>query len=317
MSQLRTSPIPAQIASSGCRVVFGARAAAIDGTARDPALRVALPLLGGADTETLLTGVSETIDHDGCTLWRTADRAAGVIVAPGVLELEAAARHLYTQVFAATEGLRLYRIWNYVPRINAVEGELENYRLFCRGRSHAFEARFGAGFQRELPAASAVGALAGPLAIAFLAGKAPARHFENPQQVPAFAYPPAYGPRPPSFSRATLVSDGARQELFISGTAAIRGHATVAPKDISEQLACTRENLAIIARTAGAGEDFGAADGWRRMLKVYVRHDTDLLQVRNDLERHVLRADDDVTYLQADLCRGELKVEIEAVLVRA
>src|SRR4051812_16306051 len=147
------------------------------------------------------------------------------------MDLESAAREVYGRVFAATRTLKLYRIWNYVPQINRVDDGLENYRRFFRGRSHAFEEHFGHGFQYQLPAASAVGALNGPLAVAFLAGQANPRHFENPRQVPAFEYPPAYGPRPPSFSRATLIRTAAEQELFVSGTAAIRGHATVSTQD--------------------------------------------------------------------------------------
>ena len=143
------------------------------------------------------------------------------------------------------------------------------------------------------------------------------QHFENPHQVPAFEYPPAYGPRPPSFSRATLAATTAQRELFVSGTAAIRGHATVATGDLPGQLECTRENLNVIARTAGAGSNFGATDGWRRSFKVFIRHGADLPQVRNDLEAHLLRCDDQVIYLHADLCRGDLRVEIEAVLMKS
>ena len=65
--------------------------------------------------------------------------------------------------------------------------------------------------------------VAGPLAIGFLAGRAVPRHFENPRQVPAFEYPAQYGPRPPSFSRATAVKAGEGRWIFISGTAAVVG----------------------------------------------------------------------------------------------
>jgi chorismate lyase/3-hydroxybenzoate synthase len=72
----------------------------------------------------------------------------------------------------------------------------------------------------------------------------------------------------------------------------------------------------VIATAAGAGKNFGAADGWRRSFKVFVRHDTDLLQIRNDLERFLLQSDDRVIYLQSDLCRADLRVEIDAVLTK-
>ena len=191
---------------------------------------------------------------------------------------------------------------------------MENYRRFCRGRSVAFENQFGSTFQRQLPAASAVGATAGPLSVAFMAGAALPRHYENPQQVPAFEYPPSYGPRPPSFSRATVIHEDAQQTLFVSGTASIRGHATIGVSDLRAQLECTRENLDVIAVTAGAGPAFGAHDGWQRTLKVYVRHQSDLAEIKADLEQHLVVEGDDISYLQADLCRADLLVEVEAVL---
>jgi enamine deaminase RidA (YjgF/YER057c/UK114 family) len=316
---LRPDPILASAQPDtglACRVSFGATAAEIRRFGRELTLAVALPVLGGPRTEELLSNVPAPTTRDGCTLYRAGDRLAGFAVAEPNSDLEAAARDLYRRLFAVTKGLRIWRIWNYVPQINAVEHDLENYRRFCRGRSVAFEEHFGQGCQRQMPAASGVGAVAGPLAIAFLAGEAAPHHFENPQQVPAFEYPPNYGPRPPSFSRATFVSNAAQEQLFISGTAAIRGHATIAPHDLAGQLPCTLENLQLIAETAGAGKQLGAVDGWERTFKVYVRRRADFAAVRAFLDRELLREGDAVTYLQADLCRADLLVEIEAVLER-
>jgi chorismate lyase / 3-hydroxybenzoate synthase len=315
MSNLRSNTI-AVPTSARCRVLFGAPTAEICAAGADTALKVALPALNGRSAEQLLAGAQHPVPEHGCTVFRTAETVAGFAVARAGDSLESAAQELYRRVFAATRGAHLYRLWNYVPQINALEGGLENYRKFCRGRSLAFEEQFGAGFQRQLPAASAVGTNAGPLALAFLAGAAVPRHFENPRQVPAFEYPPDYGPRPPSFSRATLVAAGTRRQVFISGTAAIRGHATVAVHHLDGQLPCTVENLQLIAETAGAGANLGFADGWQRTFKVYIRHAADFAAVRQHLERHLVQPGDEVTYLQADLCRADLLVEIEGVLTK-
>lgn len=297
-------------------VAFGNAGGPTPKAATDEALTVNVPLLAGEPDEKLLAAPGDVSTRNGCTVFDAPGETAGFVVAERNADLETAARDLYRKLFAATEGRHLYRVWNYVPQINVVEDGLENYRRFCRGRSLAFEAHFGARYQRQLPAASAVGATSGPLAIAFVAGEAVPRHFENPRQVPAFEYPADYGPRAPSFSRATLVTTGQTRKLFISGTAAIRGHATIAAGDLAGQLACTRENLNVIASTAGAGDDFGAKDGWRRTLKVYIRCAADLRAVQSDLERHLLRPGETVTYLLADLCRSDLLVEIEAVLTQ-
>ncbi|HUR57289.1 MAG TPA: hypothetical protein VM029_06245 [Opitutaceae bacterium] len=315
MSHLRSNTIAAPT-SARCRVLFDAPTAEIRAAGGDTALRVALPALNGRCAEQLLDGAQLPVSEHGCMVFRSANSVAGFAVADAADALEAASRELYVRVFAATRGLRLHRLWNYVPHINAIEGGLENYRHFCRGRSLAFEQQFGTGFERQLPAASAVGTKAGPLSLAFLAGTETARHFENPRQVPAFEYPLDYGPRPPSFSRATLVTSGRRRQVFISGTAAIRGHATVAVHHLAGQLPCTVENLQVIAETAGAGANLGFADGWQRTFKVYIRHPADFAAVRQHLERHLVQPGDEVTYLQADLCRADLLVEIEGVLTK-
>jgi len=271
-------------------------------------------VLAGSPYQELLAAAGPAFEPEGCTIFRAERRMAGFAVAPAEGDLEAAAHNLYQRLLGVTRGLSLYRIWNYVPQINALSDGLENYRRFCRGRSLAFETHFGNGFQRQLPAASAVGALAGPLALAFLAGDEPARHIENPQQIPAFEYPASYGPRSPSFSRASLVIGETQRQLFISGTAAIRGHATIAIGNLPGQLDCTVENLRLIAGAGGAGPDIGVGQGWRRTFHVYVRHAVDWPQVKTHLERHLLQPGDEITGLQADLCRADLLVEIEAVL---
>jgi enamine deaminase RidA (YjgF/YER057c/UK114 family) len=303
------------LATSECRVLFGERASDPVSDAGHPSLRVALPVLAGGGAETVLADASEPVNREGFTLYERGQWTAGfAVTAPGS-ELEPAAGDLYRRLFAATPGLHLYRIWNYVPRINCVADGLENYQRFCRGRSVAFEERFGGGFQRMLPSASAVGMAEGPLAVAFLAGRKAPRHFENPRQTPAFEYPPKYGPRPPSFSRATAVKSAGERHVFISGTAAIRGHATVADRDLDGQLACTLENLDVIGQATGAGPGLGRGGAWRRTFKVFLRDPAHLGPARARLDRDLLRSGDAVSYMRADICRSDLLVEIEATLV--
>lgn len=233
---------------------------------------------------------------------------------PGA-SLREAARAAYADLFAVAAGRHLYRIWNQVPAINALNREgVEHYREFNAGRALAFEAAFGAGFPGHLPAASGVGTEGDDLIIAFVAGAAAARHFENPDQVPAYRYPAEHGPRPPSFARATATEFGGRRLVFVSGTAAIKGHATVAPHSLDRQLDCTFDNLRLISRTAGVDDDLGAARGASRHFKVYLRPGEDEGLVRRRCAAELLRPDDDVVWRPAALCRAALKVEIEVTL---
>jgi enamine deaminase RidA (YjgF/YER057c/UK114 family) len=136
---------------------------------------------------------------------------------------------------------------------------------------------------------------------------------ENPRQVSAYRYPDAYGPRSPSFSRAAVVSPGdGRTMLFISGTASIVGHQTMHIGDVARQ---TEESLANIAAVlAVAAERAGAPFPHDALTyTVYVRRPADLPVVRRIFESAVgPRAASNAIYLQADICRAELLVEIEA-----
>jgi enamine deaminase RidA (YjgF/YER057c/UK114 family) len=239
----------------------------------------------------------------------------GAATVPLTVGLEGAAHQLYGDMFQATRGWHLARIWNYVPAINqSGPGALENYHAFCQGRSLAFEQRFGGGFKALLPAASAVGNKSAALMIAFAACPVQPRHVENPLQVSAYDYPGDYGPRPPSFARATVVPGPERATVFVSGTAAIRGHATIAPTSARQQLECTLENLRGISSACGLGPNLDLDGSSTRHFKVYLRCTADQPLVAAALEQTLLAGRDRVSYLQADMCRASLLVEIEASL---
>jgi chorismate lyase / 3-hydroxybenzoate synthase len=229
--------------------------------------------------------------------------------------LEVATTEIYHEIFNACRGLHLARVWHFVPAINAIDAPgLENYRSFCRGRSLAFERHFGTGFAQVVPAASAVGSVGPNLLVAFAASATAPRHVENPLQVPAYEYPPEYGPRAPSFARATIVPGSLGATVFISGTAAIRGHATIAPHRTADQLACTLENLHLISMAAGIGPMLGVSAEAMRHFKVYLRHPEDQPLVARILDEQLLTPRDRVVYLRADICRAALTIEIEATL---
>ena len=155
-----------------------------------------------------------------------------------------------------------------------------------------------------MPAASALGSPAGPLALYFLAGRAAPECLENPRQVSAYHYPGQYGACPPSFSRATLVRHRGAT-LFISGTSSIRGHRTVHEGDPAAQ---TRETLTNIATLLEQTRGFTLED---LAYKIYVRRPADLPLIRRELDA-TLGARARRVYLQADVCRSDLAVEIEA-----
>lgn len=279
-------------------------------------VHIETPWLAGAPTEELFPAAVPVGTERGCELFRSGDLLVGRAREPfAAADLAARSEALYRRIIGACAGRHLYRIWNYVPQINAETAGLEHYRAFCQGRSLAFEHALGAGFHPRLPAASAVGSRGPHIEAIFVAGRDAPRHFENPEQVPAYCYPPEHGPRPPSFARATVARADGHDYVFISGTAAITGHQTVAPGQLEPQLDCTLRNLRLIGRAAGIGDDLARA-GATRHFKVYLRHAGDLGAAQRILERALLRTGDVVSYLHGEICRAALVVEIEATLIR-
>ena len=213
----------------------------------------------------------------------------------------------------------LLRLWNYVPRINVDGGGLERYRQFNAGRQSAFLQAQRTAFEGA-PAACALGTSAGPLSIRFLAGRKAPTAVENPRQVSAYRYPATYGPRAPTFSRAALAGMGNDHlALLISGTASIIGHDTVHPGDVLAQTGETLRNLQAVI-TAADAKCSARFDIRQLDCVVYVRHPADASRVRDALGEALGAASHTVRkaiFLQADICRSDLLVEIEAHAVAA
>jgi len=275
-----------------------------------------LPVLAGDPQENLFRSAQASGQAGAIAFFQQADWLIGAASVPLATGLKAAAHQLYREILQATPGRHLARIWNYVPAINESRPSgLENYRSFCQGRSLAFEERHGEGFKSLLPAASAVGSKAAHLTVVFAACATPPRHIENPLQIPAYEYPGEYGPRAPSFARATVVPAANHATVFISGTAAIRGHETVAPHCIRQQLACTLENLREISAACGIKTTLDQGGCSTRHFKIYLRHASDQALVADTVGKNLLQPGDRISYLHADICRESLSVEIEATLL--
>ncbi len=311
------SPIDLQktrSARTGFVVKFGDRAGELG------ALHLPIPVLGGVAEELIFDGLNELPSREGFRLFERDGLLIGAIDVAADVDLAGQTHQLYRRLLRLADGRRLARVWNYVPRINEPDATgLENYRAFCRGRSLAFEENLGAVYHGHLPAASAVGGVDGRLSVIFAATRTVPLHVENPDQVPAYEYPPEHGPRAPSFARATRVDEAGRRHVFISGTAAIKGHATMAVGDLAGQIACMLDNLRILSLGCGLGERLGAGSGtgtgWTRHFKIYLRHASDYAKAEALLNGALYAEGDRVTWLLADICREALLIEAEATLV--
>jgi enamine deaminase RidA (YjgF/YER057c/UK114 family) len=222
----------------------------------------------------------------------------------------------YHQIFTLIERLKyphVFRFWNYIPSINMTSFKLERYRQFNLGRQEAFLA-----FQRDVvgnvPVACALGFNApeqAGLSIAFMAGRVQPTVSENPRQISAYQYPEQYGPVSPTFSRASLVKLTQSELLLISGTASIVGHATQHDSDAVVQTREAMMNIEAVLGQANAIASHATYSLADLHYRVYVRHPAHVVEIHNELMRH-LSINPNVEYCQADICRQDLLLEIEA-----
>lgn len=275
-------------------------------------------------------------DDDTVEIWRSAAAvqprsAAGITLQAGdqcafghVLvdeaeygSLTAATRSAYARILQTIRAQgypHLLRVWHYFPDINGRDESGERYHAFCIGRHQAVAAQRE--FESDLPAATAIGCRGPGLLIYFIAAATPGVQIENPRQVSAFRYPRQYGPKSPSFSRAMLKSWPQGDALYVSGTASVVGHATRHPHDLDAQLDETIQNLRVVTANAAnaLSRPMNLVDHLSA-LKVYLRHGEHGVRAADALNE-AFGSQVPVRYLQGDICREDLLLEIEAVCSR-
>lgn len=232
--------------------------------------------------------------------------------------LQATSGEAYRRIFRLIEAQKLphlWRVWNYLAAINQEVDGLERYRQFNIGRQDAF-LEFHRGATGNVPAACALGLAGGPLSIAFMAGDQPAVPVENPRQVSAYDYPSEYGPRSPTFSRAALAYLPGQEVLFVSGTASIVGCQTVHPGDAVAQ---ARESLANVSAVLAEANQLSHSPPYtlaELSYRVYLRHAADFSALEPVLVA-LIGQPGKIVYVQADICRHDLLIEIEAFAAHA
>ncbi|WP_086853838.1 FkbO/Hyg5 family chorismatase [Amycolatopsis kentuckyensis] len=298
-------------------VEFGGQSRNPDLTAGHPTIGIAMRERGRkvvrevwTSASAVTSGVRDDIvyGHDGAHLF-------GAFRLPGAATYRAATRSAYRRMGALLHDLgypHLVRMWNHIAGINHTNADgMEVYRDFCQGRAEGFE-EAGTDMAAGLPAATGIGSRGDGVTVYFIAERSGAPvHFENPRQVPAHRYPREYGPRSPSFARATLLP--ASEKLFLSGTASIIGHRSTHAGDLDGQCDTTLENIRILLADVSEKTGGKVEPDSFTMLKAYVRHERDVPHVRRRLRDEV----GPLVPLQlftVDICRRELLLEVEGVL---
>jgi enamine deaminase RidA (YjgF/YER057c/UK114 family) len=296
--------------------------ATFDGSRFDtpvPVAEVNTPLLGDAVYEVWRTEQAvESGTRGRIRFARTSDVLFGCVAVTEEASLEntplyEATQRAYREILGTLDALgypHLIRVWNYVPEINRDTHGIERYRQFNSARQAALLAS-GRPITGNVSAACALGAAGGPLVVYFLASHTAPTFIENPRQISAYNYPAEYGVRSPVFSRATVMHEPDAMTLFISGTASIIGHQTIHVGDTAAQTRETLTNIRALLEEANrvTGTDEFTLDALA--CKVYVRNPSELPVIQAEL-RAALGPSARAVYLQADICRRDLSVEIEA-----
>ena len=279
--------------------------------------RVGLPLLAGDYTEVWHSPETVKAGQDGNLSWTANSQVlcGHVWIDDASADLAQVTEDVYRQIMGEIHRRgypHLLRVWNYFPNINDGDDDQERYKQFCLGRHRGMQVTQD--LEPQLPAATAIGSHVNGLFVAFLASRSPGDQIENPRQVSAYRYPRQYGPRSPSFARATLKSWGNAAHLYISGTASVVGHESVHPGDLDSQIRETGRNIQVLLRHAVLkARDLGEVRMTDlSLLRVYMRHPEHVERAREILQGMV-GIDIPAVYVHGDICRRDLLIEIEGL----
>jgi hypothetical protein len=218
----------------------------------------------------------------------------------------------------------LVRQWNYIGNILSVKDGLQNYQIFNEVR-YDYYSRFRKihGF----PAATGVGMKHGGVILDFCAVSSDISlkitPVENPNQVNAYSYGQQVlkgsvdkgkdTKHPPQFERALLLVDEQEAKLHISGTASIRGQETIGINNTGEQTKVTIENIRKLSdahRLNRFFPDTGMNLTLYSLIRVYIKSQNDFGIVKKICREEFPGVSS--VFVEADICRDDLLMEIEA-----
>lgn len=216
----------------------------------------------------------------------------------------------------------IVRQWNYIGSIVGCREGKQNYQEFNDARTIYYSR---GSWQRGYPAATGIGAEGEGIVvgcIAFKSASGAIYPIDNPLQVAAHVYSEkvlidnAAGAMKstPKFERAKVIVTGRGACCFVSGTAAIRGEQSVDASSVEQQTIRTIENIAHLVSKQNLVK-YGCYPYELKytQLQVFVKHAADYEVIKNVVEQAFPNLK--VVYSVADVCRSELLVEIEGILI--
>jgi len=219
----------------------------------------------------------------------------------------------------------IVRQWNYIGHITDMHQDNQYYQAFNNARAQFYEKTT---WNYGYPAATGIGMMCKGIIVSLIAVanvvESPIFPIDNPLQVPAFAYSESLlvgnslevKPKAtPKFERGKVIFDGVDTVCFVSGTAAIRGENSMKEMDAAVQTKQTIENIQFLISSENLKLHAVQLDTNMRIsnLRIYIKNIEDFKSVKAEIDKvwSVIPA----IYLQADVCRKELLVEIEGTAI--
>lgn len=221
----------------------------------------------------------------------------------------------------------IVRQWNYIERITCVpdyEGANQHYQDFNDARSHFYaQTEWKGGY----PAATGIGTSHGGImvevdAVALACRKCAVVALDNALQVAAHDYSQNVligvadkifrHKTTPKFERAKAVcSPASGLYVYISGTAAIRGEASLTDVGIEQQTVTTLENIEYLISRQNLRKHGIKAEKTPgiQIFRVYLKSENLLEPARKIIDERYPHVP--ALYVLTDVCRDELLIEIE------
>lgn len=217
----------------------------------------------------------------------------------------------------------IVRQWNYIGNIVGCRNGKQNYQEFNDARSAYYgKGSWGNGY----PAATGIGASGEGIVVGGIAFKRKAEGgiypIDNPLQIAAHIYSKNVlidndvnaVKSTPKFERAKVIESESGVVCFVSGTAAIRGEESMDASSARLQTIKTIENIAHLVSKENLVK-YGCKPYELRyvQLQVFIKNAEEYDEVRAEVERAYPNLP--AVYSIADVCRSELLVEIEGILI--
>jgi len=209
---------------------------------------------------------------------------------------------IYDRIFSS-----LTKDMPYIHNIRVILPNIYvNYDEFNRARNDAFDK-----YQYNIslaPVSTCVGSkTANIIEVNYQIGKYRPTIINNPRQILPKDYPDMHGKNRPIFSRAAIIED----KLQISGTASIVGSMTIHHRDFHRQLCETLLNLDSIVYQVNKQRN-NLLDISDLQHTVYLKDVANKQAALEIMKRHAGIQPDKIKFIEANICRPDLLVEIEA-----